>query len=425
MARGARHDPPIRRVAIDGGAPIALPAPPGDPEAAARSEPYWAAVADLYDPSPDVIDLEYGYGGVCARPVLDRYLGHVTWLNRHGAHYHRTAAADDLRAVHGRIARALGAEPAEIALTRGAGDAMLRLIAGYNRLRPGDGVLYADLDYDAMQAAMARLADLRGARVFKIALPEPATRQGLIDAYDKALADNPSIRLVLLTRVSHRTGLVLPTRDIAALARARRADVLVDAAHAWGQVDGGVADIGADFIGFTLHKWIGAPQGVGVLYCRQDRIGDIDPDLGADPAAADDIQSRCHLGTPWMPAILSAPAALDLHEAIGLQSKRARLRYLRALWTEALRDHPDIHILTPSDPALSAGVAAFRLRSAPSLADNGAVAQRLLADHAILTVARDGPAGGACVRVTPAPHTPADHLRTLASALMSMRPPKS
>ncbi|WP_163366530.1 aminotransferase class I/II-fold pyridoxal phosphate-dependent enzyme, partial [Klebsiella aerogenes] len=89
----------------------------------------------------------------------------------------------------------------------------------YNRLRAGDAVLFADLDYDSMQSAMGWLKARRGVDVVRIALPEPASHQGLIDAYEAALKADPRVRLILLTQVSHRTGLVLPVKEIAAMAR--------------------------------------------------------------------------------------------------------------------------------------------------------------------------------------------------------------
>src|SRR4029079_16615720 len=126
------------------------------------------------------------------------------------------------------------------------------LILQYNRLKPGDAVLYADLDYDSMQASMESLARLRGVRVIQIALHEPATRQSLIDTYRAAFDTHPAIRMVLLTHLSHRTGLVLPIAEIVGMARERGIDALVDAAHSVGQLDFHLPDLKADFIGMNL-----------------------------------------------------------------------------------------------------------------------------------------------------------------------------
>src|SRR5205823_11391650 len=141
---------------------------------------------------------------------------------------------DSARAV---LAAAMGVGVDEIAFTRNATEAMKALILQDNGLKPGDAVLYADLDYDSMQTSMQSLAARRDVRVIKIGLPEPATRQSLIEAYRSAFDANPAIKLVLLTHLSHRTGLVLPIAEIVTVARSRGIDAVVDAAHSVGQLD--------------------------------------------------------------------------------------------------------------------------------------------------------------------------------------------
>ena len=222
-------------------------------------EAYWAGIAAQYDITPDVIQLENGNWGMMARPVLDRYETAVRRVNRETSYYARRGLTPDLIAVRDRVAAKMGVAPQEIAFTRNATEALKALIGGYNRLRPGDAVLQADLDYDSMQACFDTLKRDRGVDVVRIALPEPATHQGLIDTYEAALKVNPKIRLILLAHLSHRTGLVIPVKEIVAMARARGVDAIVDAAHSWGQLDFRPADLDADFIGFNLHKWWGAP----------------------------------------------------------------------------------------------------------------------------------------------------------------------
>ncbi|HAV50770.1 MAG TPA: hypothetical protein DCX75_11925 [Brevundimonas sp.] len=163
-----------------------------------------------------------------ARPVLAAYERHQAMVNRRNSYYSRREYGADLARIRSRVAANLGVEPDEIAFTRGATEALQALIGGYNRLKPGDQVLIADLDYDSMQSAMAWLKDRRGAELVRIELPEPATRQGLIDAYASALDANPKVRLMLLTQVSHRNGLHLPVAEITALARTRGVDVILD-----------------------------------------------------------------------------------------------------------------------------------------------------------------------------------------------------
>ncbi|MDX5330819.1 MAG: aminotransferase class V-fold PLP-dependent enzyme, partial [Caulobacteraceae bacterium] len=278
-------------------------------------------------------------------------------------------------------------------------EALLALISGYNRLRPGDAVLYADLDYDSMQSAMRWLRERRGVDVVRLDLPEPATRANLIAAYEAALEANPRVRMMLLTQVSHRNGLHLPVAEISALARARGVDVILDAAHAWGQAPIDLASGDCDFVGLNGHKWIGAPIGVGVLYIRRNRIEHIDPCMGADDYRPGDIRLRAHTGTADHAVYLAMADALDLHEPIGVSAKAARLAYLRERWMVPARAIPGVEVLT-SDPALGSALGAFRLRGKTSPEDNVALARRLLEAHGVFTVARHGLASGSCVRAT-------------------------
>lgn len=386
-------------------------------DAAADGE--WDAIAREYDVTREVIQLEHGNWGMMARPVLAAYRALVERVNRDTSYYARRTMNRDLDTVRARLAEALGVAVEEIALTRNATEAMKALILQYNALKPGDAVLYADLDYDSMQASMDSLAARRGVRVIRITLPEPASRETLIAAYDAAFRADPALRLVLLTHVSHRTGLVLPVAEIAALARDRGIETIVDAAHSVGQLDFRLPELGSGLAGLNLHKWIGAPLGVGALYIRRDRIGVIDPDP-AEPATSSDIRARVHTGTIDYAAQLALPAALDFQAAIGAPRRAARLRGLRDRWVRPLRGLPGVQILTPDDPGLYGAITAFRLRGRTSHQDNVALARALLDRHRIFTVHRDGLGSGSCVRVTPALATRMSEVDALVEAVRDL-----
>ncbi len=383
--------------------------------ATAKTE--WDTIAAQYDVSRDVIQLENGNFGTMARPVYAAYRAHLERITREGSFYARRQAGPDLMAVRAKTAAVLGVAPDEILLTRGATEALQVLIAGYDRLKAGDAVLIADLDYDETQAAFQDLVKRRGVRLVSIALPEPATYQGLIDAYEKTLKADPAIKLMMLTHVSHRTGLVLPVKEIVAMARARGVDTIVDAAHSWGQLDFTLPDLGADFVGFTCHKWIGAPLGTGVAYIRKERLDAIAPAL---EAIGHGIDAKLHTGTTNFAATLAIKDALEFHLRVGAKAKETRLRALRDRWAEALRDHPRLEILTPSDARLTCGITSFRLKGKTSVEENRAVAADLLQRFNIFTVERPGVAKGACVRVTPALFTHESEIDALIAALKAI-----
>jgi isopenicillin-N epimerase len=294
--------------------------------AASPADDYWEKIAHQYDVTREVIQLEHGNWGMMARPVLAAYRTHVERVNRDTSYYARRTMVGDVEKAREALASAMGVGVDEIAFTRNATEALKGLILQYNRLRPGDAVLYTDLDYFSAQACVDSLTRTRGIRVIRIALPEPATRQSLIDAYAEAFAANPSIKLVLITHISHRTGLALPVADIAILAKARGIDLIVDAAHSVGQLDFKLPDIGADFIAINVHKWIGNPLGVGAIYVRRGRLSAIDLDPAESVVPPSDPASRVHTGTPDYAAQLTVPDALAFQDAIGGARRAARLR---------------------------------------------------------------------------------------------------
>jgi isopenicillin-N epimerase len=407
-------------LALGAGSQALAAASPAGGIVTAADETYWAGIAAQYDLADDVIQLENGNWGIMARPVLAAYERHQAMVNRRNSYYARREYGGDLARIRSRVAANLGVEPDEIAFTRGATEALQALIGGYNRLKPGDQVLIADLDYDSMQSAMAWLRDRRGAELIRIKLPEPATEAGLVEAYAEALEAHPRVRLMLLTQVSHRNGLRLPVAQITALARARGVDVILDSAHAWGQVDTNLRDLGADFVGLNGHKWIGAPIGVGVLYIAKARIADIDPFMGADDHAVGDVRLRVHTGTANMAAYLAMEDALEFHEAIGVPAKAARLTYLRRRWTEPLRGVPGLQVLTPEDDGLGSALGAFRLTGRTTPAENADLARTLLDRFGIFTVARHGLASGSCVRATVSLFTRPAEVDRLTQALQEL-----
>ena len=378
----------------------------------------WEAIARQYVVTREVIQLEHGNWGMMPRPVLSAYHAMNERVNRETSFYARRTMVGDLETVRGKVASALGVQADEIALTRNATEAMKALILQYNRLKPTNSILYADLDYDSMQSSMDALAVRRRTRVIKIPLPEPATYQGVIDAYALAFED-PGLRMVLVTHASHRTGLILPVAEITEMAEARGIDVIVDAAHSVGQLDFKLPDLKAPFIGLNLHKWFGAPLGVGAIYIRKDRLDAIDPDPAEDPKNFA-ITAKVHTGTPGYAAQLTVPAALAFQAAIGARRREVRLKALRDRWVQPLRALPQVQIMTPDDPRMYGAITSFRLRGRTSHDDNVALAKTLLEKHRIFSVHRDGLASGSCVRITPALATRMEDLDALVAAIRDL-----
>lgn len=376
-----------------------------------------------WDVDRSIANLENAYWGVMPRVVEDEYLAQTRFLNRRNvvfvrdgiAGHERTAAIEQVRA---EVAALMKAPKEEFALVRNGTEALQNLIMQYGRLKPGDAVMYADLDYDEMQQAMSSLRDYRGANVLTFNIPEPATTANVLAAYDRELKRAPAnLKLLLVTHLSNRTGLVTPVKEIAAMARARGVDTIVDAAQTIGHLDYTLADLDADFVGFSLHKWLCAPIGTGAIWIRASRLQDIEPCMGSTMFPADDTRNRSSVGTVNFAATMTVPAALAFHNRIGGARKQQHLRALRDYWVTRVRDIKGMQILTPEEPARYGAVTSFRL---PAMTDYGA-AQRLskilLDKHRILTVARRGIAGGAAIRVTPTLYNTHEELDRLVAAL--------
>ena len=254
-----------------------------------------------YDVDRSITNLENAYWNVMARPVAEEYFKKLAYVNRRNVPFVRGVMVDEslpreLERVRASVAKLINAEVDEIALTRCGTESLQDLIAGYNQLKPGESILFADLDYDSMQNTMLFLKERRGVEVATFALPEPATTSNILAAYEDVLRKTPKARLMLVTHLCHRTGLVNPVKEIIAIARRHGVDCILDTAQAVGQMPVDVKEIDADFAGFSLHKWVGAPLGTGAVYIRKSRLSDIEICLGNREDPSDDISSRVYSG---------------------------------------------------------------------------------------------------------------------------------
>ena len=385
----------------------------------ARDESFWRTFADRYDVQPGPINLENGYFGRMSRTVVEEYQRNIELINRSNSVYvrQRFEASDGLK-IRARVAGLIGVPADAVALTRNASDGLQSLIRNYNRLQPGDQVLVCDLEYDTVKGAMRWLARHRGVEVIEIEHRHPASFDSLLTAYREAFVRYPRLKLMALTHVTHRTGLVMPVKAIAAAAREHGVDVILDGAHALGQLAFDLEELGIAFAAYNLHKWIGAPLTLGFLYIAPERLSDIDPDMGEMHFPITDIRARTPYSTPNIPALLTLPLVLEEHWAMGgAAAKGARLNYLRNLWVRAARELSGIEVLTPDDPRLCCGIASMRFTAHN---DQQSMVERLLNDYNLFTVVRSGAACGPCIRITPGLTTTAADMAQLITALTEL-----
>jgi len=381
-----------------------------------------ASFTRWYDVDRGIANLENAYWNVMARPVAEDYFNKLNYVNRHNVPFVRGVMPNEslpveLEKVRSSVARLINADVSEIALTRCGTESLQDLISGYNRLKPGDCILFADLDYDSMQNTMLFLKERRGVDVINFSLPEPATTSNILATYEDVLRKTPRARLMLVTHLCHRTGLVNPVKEIIALARKHEVDCILDTAQAVGQLPVDVMQIDADFAGFSLHKWVGAPLGTGAVYIRRSRLADIDICLGNREDPLDDIASRVYSGTYNFGAVLTIPTAINFHNRLTLERKRARLQFMRNYWVSRVRDVEGIEILTPDDPERYGATTSFRMKGMHSFEQAKHLQDLFFAKYKVLTVARKGITRGAAVRVTPALYNTTTELDQLVAAI--------
>jgi len=297
----------------------------------ARDEEHWQGIARQFDIEPGPINLENGYFGRMTRTVAEAYQHNIQWVNRSNSVLVRQRFEQiDALQIRRQLAALLQAPENAVALTRCASDALQSLIRNYNRLQPGDQVLLSDLEYDTVKGAVRWLARQRGVEVVEIVHQHPASFDSLVSTYKSAFERYPRLKLMPLTYVTHRSGLVMPVQAIAAAAREHGVDIILDGAHALGQIDFDLAELGIVFAGFNLHKWIGAPLSLGLLYIHPERLEDIDPDMGEFHFPSDDVRARTPYSTPNIPALMTLPQVLEEHRAMGGAAAKGRTPELPA-----------------------------------------------------------------------------------------------
>jgi selenocysteine lyase/cysteine desulfurase len=356
---------------------LAIPRP-----TAADDHASWQQIADLYPTSADFVQLENGYVGMQSKLVLEACQLQQQRVNSQTSAYLRQQFPAELAQVKQQLAALCGVKPEELLLTRNLGEAMFILLQAYPFVA-GDGVICSAQDYDAVLGSLQLLAQQKQLLLQQIALPQQElTEQQLLQCYEAAITSQTKV--IVLSHLCHRHGHILPVAKISAMARRYGIDVIVDAAHSFAMLDFQLPDLGADFVAMNLHKWLGAPLGLGLLYIRQPRINSMQPVFGLTDNTPQQIEKLAAPGTPAVPQILSIPTAIALHQAIGAQQKQQRLSYLSHYWMQQVADLPGVRLVTPQATGSYCAIAAFQLARLPA----EAVVTALWQDFGILTVSR-------------------------------------
>ncbi len=382
-------------------------------KAGANDEDFWRLVQEAYTVSPNVINLNNG--GVS--PQSSRVQQAQDLYNREsneGPAYYMWRIVDKGRlTVKRKLAEMAGASPEEIAIQRNTTEALENLIFGFD-LQAGDEILTSSQDYPSMQNALNQRARREGIQIKRVHVPVPLDdEEELVRRFEKSIS--AKTRLILLCHMINLTGQILPVKAVCKLGRQHGIPVIVDGAHTFAHFPFTMDELECDYFGTSLHKWLCAPFGTGMLYIRKEKIKNVWPLLAAPDGEEEKIEKFEHLGTRSFPAEMAIGHAIEFHRGIGGARKAARLRYLSDYWVSRVKDMKGIRFNTSFREGAYGAIVNFSI-DGMSAAD---IQKELFRDYRIYTVAINHEEVKG-VRVSPHVYTTLNDLDTLVSAIRKM-----
>jgi len=375
----------------------------------ASDEDLWSRIQQAYTVSANIVNLNNG--GVSPQPkvvqdAVDRYYH----LSNEAPSYYMWRILDKGReAVRRKLADLAACDPETIAINRNATEALDNAIFGID-LKKGDEVILTKQDYPNMINAWKQREQRDGIKLVWLNLELPTDHDTIISAFENALTNKT--RVLHITHMINWTGHILPVETLCKIARDRNIISIVDGAHTFAQIEFGINNLGCDYFGTSLHKWLCAPFGTGMLYASKDRIRKTWPLLPSHINQSADIRKFEGLGTRSFAPEQAIGQSIDFHNAIGSQRKEKRLRYLKDYWVNELKGNSRVILNTSLDPRYSCAIANFRIEGI----DSGKLSSELLNKYQIHTTSIkweniDG------VRVTPHVYTLQKDLDRLIDAL--------
>ncbi len=379
----------------------------------ATDEEFWASIREGYRLKPDYINLENGYYCFLPEQVLEKFIEHVREVNYHASYYMRTAKVKNKKAMAARLAEVAACSPDELVITRNTTESLDLIIGGLD-WKPGDEAVMAEQDYGAMLNMFKQVSARYGVINKRVSVPlHPKSDEEIVDLYASAITDKT--KLLMVCHMINITGHILPIRKICEMAHAKGVEVMVDGAHAFGHFTFSIPDLHCDYYGSSLHKWLSAPLGSGLLYVKKEKIANVWPLIATHIKDPDDVSRLNHTGTHPDHTDLAIGDALDFYQMIGAERKEARLRFIQNYWTSKVRDLPHVHVNTPVDPARSCAIANVGIQGM----EPSDLAETLMSKYKIYTVPINGAGVHGC-RITPNVYTSTAELDVLVKALTEL-----
>ncbi|MBI3006066.1 MAG: aminotransferase class V-fold PLP-dependent enzyme [Ignavibacteriales bacterium] len=370
---------------------------------AAIDEDFWFDIQQSFSITRGITNLNNG--GVSPSPrIVTEALVRYIWQQEDVTAYTMWQILEpQIETVRTGLADAFGCDREEIAVTRNASEALEICLFGLD-LKSGDEILTTTQDYPRMLTTL-RQRELREGLVLKqIKIPiPPKNLSEITDAFEKAVT--PKTRVILISHMINITGQIVPVKEICEMARRKGIEVIVDGAHSFAHFDFKQRDLGCDYFGTSLHKWLFAPKGTGMLYVKREKIEKLWPLMAAEKKQATDIRKFEEIGTHPAANHLAIGEALMYHKGLGAKRKEERLRYLRNYWADKLKALPNVRFHTSFDKNQSCGIANVEIVDIDPVAIGG----YLMNSHKIFTtpIVHEEFKG---IRITPSVYTTLDEL---------------
>lgn len=375
---------------------------------------FWAWVRTQYTVSSNLLNLNNGGVSPQSKFVQDAFFRYTEMANEAPSYYLWRILEEGKDAVRLKLANLCGAREDEIAINRNATEALDTCIHGIE-LKKGDEVVLSKYDYPRMISAWKAREKREGIVLKWVDFDFPENdEQKMADKYTSLFTSKTKV--VHITHLINWVGQITPVKKIAAEAKKKGIKTLVDAAHSFAHVPFNVKDWDIDYMGTSLHKWLCAPFGTGMMYIRKEEIPNIKTFFSEDPAMdPGNIKRFEELGTRASTAELAIGEAVDFHLAIGAERKQKRLFDLRKYWWDQVKSHPKIKTLTPDTMELSGALGLVYIEGLEASDIDG----YLMSEHHIHVVGiKYEKVNG--VRVTPNVYTSFDDLDRFSTALLKL-----
>jgi selenocysteine lyase/cysteine desulfurase len=334
-----------------------------DAGAVAQNEDFWSVIQRGYSVSTQIINLNNG--GVSPAPiVVQQAVERYNQMTNEGPSYFMWQILDQGREpLRQKLANLAGTSPEEIAINRNSTEALNTIIYGIP-LKAGDEVVGSKQDYPNMMNAYRQRAERDGIVYKQISFDFPIEDvDTIVKAYEQAIT--PRTKLVHITHMVNWTGQLMPAQQIADMAHAKGCEVIVDGAHSFGLIDFKIPDLHCDYFGTSLHKFLSAPIGSGMMWVKRDKIEKLWPLTCYGDPRSKDIRKFEALGTRSFPIEQGIGEAINFHEAIGTKRKQERIFYLKNYWATKVKDVPGVKLHTSLDPRFSCAICGVSVQGVP------------------------------------------------------------